>query len=107
MRLEACLSLSVLLLVAAPAFAADAPGQLAGDLGCYNCHGEPPRKGVPSFPELVTRYAEYRGRLDADAEHRLVDRMRNGSLFSHVAAHQRISEEQARTLVRWLVEGGG
>ncbi|MBC5783231.1 c-type cytochrome [Ramlibacter sp. USB13] len=79
--------------------------QLAADQGCYNCHGEPPRRYVPSFREIVARYATYRGRLDGKAEQALVDRLHHGSLFSHVAAHERLTEEQARALVRWLVEG--
>jgi cytochrome c len=94
-------------LAGAPAAAADTPGQLAADRGCYNCHGEPPRRNVPSFRELVARYAPYRGKLNADAERKLVDRMHDGSLFSHVAAHERLSEEEAHLLVRWLVAGGG
>ena len=79
--------------------------QLAADQGCYNCHGEPPRSNVPSLRELAARYAVHRGRLDAAAEKELVDRLRHGSRFSHVAAHQRLTEEQAQQLVRWLVEG--
>lgn len=98
--------LSLLLLAAAGAAQAAAEArQLAADQGCYNCHGEPPRRNVPGFRELVTRYAPYRDRLDAATEQKLVDRMHDGSLFSHVAAHERLSEEQARQLVRWLVAG--
>ena len=95
------------MLAGAPVLAADTPAQLAADRGCTNCHGEPARRGVPSFRELVARYAPYRGKLDADAERKLVDRMHDGSLFSHVAAHERLSEEDAHRLVRWLVAGGG
>lgn len=98
--------ISLLLLAAAGAAqAAGEARQLAADQGCYNCHGEPPRRNVPGFRELVTRYAPYRDRLDAATEQKLVDRMHDGSLFSHVAAHERLSEEQARQLVRWLVAG--
>jgi len=100
--------LPVFLVVAAPSHAADAAGaarQLAMDQGCYNCHGEPGRRNVPSFRELVVRYAGFRGHLDARTERELTDRMHDGSLFSHVAAHERLSEEQARALVRWLVDG--
>jgi cytochrome c len=98
--------LSLLLLAAAgTAQAAGEARQLAADQGCYNCHGQPPKRNVPAFRELVTRYAPYRGRLDAATEQKLVDRMHDGSLFSHVAAHERLSEEQARDLVRWLVAG--
>ena len=79
--------------------------QLAADQGCYTCHGEPPRRNVPSFREITVRYAAYRGRLDAAALRELTDRLHHGSLFSHVAAHERLTEEQAQRLVRWLVEG--
>jgi cytochrome c len=106
-RAGAALALCAGVLAGAPVLAADTGGQLAADRGCYNCHGEPPRRGVPSFRELVVRYAPHRGKLDAAAERKLVDRMHDGSLFSHVAAHERLSEEEAHLLVRWLVAGGG
>lgn len=79
--------------------------QLAADRGCYNCHGEPPRRNVPSFKDIAAGYARYRGRLDAAAELQLVERLRGGSLFSHIAAHERLGDEDARVLIRWLVEG--
>lgn len=83
-----------------------AGAQLAADRGCYNCHADPPRRNVPSFRELAGRYAAHRGQLDAAAEQRLVDRLHHGSLLGHVAAHERLQEDEARALVRWLVEGG-
>ena len=95
----------VLLTAFSTAHAAADPRQLAVDQGCYNCHGEPPRRNVPSFREIVLRYAAYRGNLDAAALRELGDRLHHGSLFSHVAAHERLTEEQAEQLVRWLVEG--
>jgi len=82
---------------------AQASEQMAGALGCYSCHGEPARRNVPSFKTLAQQYAAYRGQ--PDAVRKLVDRMHHGSLFSHVAAHERLTEEQAQALVRWLVEG--
>jgi cytochrome c len=83
--------------------AVEASERLATDLGCYNCHGEPPRRNIRSFKELRADYASYRGQPEAIA--RLVDKMHHGGLFSHVAAHERLTEEQAQALVRWLVEG--
>jgi cytochrome c len=80
--------------------------RLAADRGCYNCHADPPRRNVPSFREIAARYAVHRGQLDAAAEQRLVDRLHHGSLLSHIAAHERLPEEEARAFVRWLVEGG-
>lgn len=97
---------ALLLLTLVPtAHTAPGPRQLAADQGCYNCHGEPPRRNVPSFREITVRYAAYRGRLDAAALRELTDQLHHGSPFSHVAAHERLAEEQAQQLVRWLVEG--
>jgi cytochrome c len=93
-----------------PAFGAAgemaAVAQMAADRGCYNCHGEPPRRSVPSLRGIAAAYAQHRGRLDAATEQELVDRLRKGSLFSHIAAHERLGDEDARRFVRWLVEGG-
>ena len=91
------------ILFAALPMLAGASEQLAADLGCYNCHGEPARRNVRSFQALRAEYAPYRGQADAIAK--LVDRMHHGSMFSHVAAHERLTEAQAQALVRWLVEG--
>lgn len=99
-------ALTLALALPLQAAAAEGGAQLAADRGCYNCHGEPARRNVPSFRELVARYAVYGGRPDAATEQKLVDRMHHGSMFSHVAAHERLSEEDARALVRWLVAGG-
>jgi cytochrome c len=94
----------MLLVLATGAIAAD-ERQLAADKGCYNCHGEPPRRNVPSFRELAQTYSAYRGRLDAAAERKLADRLHHGSAFSHVAAHERLTEDEAHRLIRWLVAG--
>jgi len=42
---------------------------------------------------------------DAAAEQRLFDEFRHGELLEHVDAHERVSAETARTLIRWLFEG--
>ena len=87
-----------------PAHAQDAGAQLAADKGCYNCHGEPARRNVPSFAALAADYARYRG-MDARTESQLVERLHHGSLFSHIAAHERLGDDEARTLIRWIVSG--
>lgn len=79
---------------------------MAVDRGCYNCHAEPPRRNAPSLRGIAAGYAPHRGRLDAATEQALVDRLREGTLFSHIAAHERLSDEDARRFVRWLVAGG-
>lgn len=82
---------------------AQASPQLALDKGCYSCHGEPPRRGAPTFSELATRYARYRGQ--ADAAQRLADKLHEGSLFGHIAAHERVSDEECVALMRWIIDG--
>lgn len=80
--------------------------QRAADAGCYNCHAEPPRRNVPALRQIAARYAAHRGRLDSETEKALVDRLHHGSMFSHIAAHERLSEEDAARFIRWLVAGG-
>lgn len=82
---------------------AQASPQLALDKGCYSCHGEPPRRNVPSMAQLAADYARYRGQADAPRE--LADKLRAGGLFAHIAAHERLSPEDCETLMRWIIEG--
>ena len=90
-------------------FAPAAPAQdrsgadLAADYGCYSCHGAPPRKDAPTFPQLAARCAPHRD--DAKAQQRLSDRLREGKFFGHVDAHERLSPEAAARLVRWICDG--
>jgi len=97
------LLLAALPAAAAPSDAHLADGQLAVDKGCYNCHGTPPRGKAPTFPRLAADYA--RQRNDPAAQARLADRLRDGSIFGHVDAHERLTPEEARRLVRWLADG--
>jgi cytochrome c len=90
-----------LVLGASPA--AHASAQTALDMGCYNCHGNPPRKNAPTFAELARRYSAYRN--DAAKQQQLADQLREGTIFSHINAHERISPETAAALVRWLCDG--
>jgi cytochrome c len=88
-----------------PALAGDArsASQLAADRGCYNCHAEPSRKSIRSFGEIRKAYASLKGR--PDAERQAIERMHHGSLFTHVAAHERLPDEEAALLIRWLFAG--
>ncbi len=97
---------SALILLAASTLAvqpAHADPQFASDKGCYNCHGTPPKKKAPTFAALAKDYAKASGR--PDELQRLADKLRDGSIFSHVDAHERLSEEDALRLVRWIAEG--
>lgn len=89
------------LVVMAGQVAADA--SLALDKGCYNCHGNPPRRGAPSFDRLVAECGAHRG--DDAAIRRLADRLRSGSIFGHVDAHERLSAAEAERLMRWIADG--
>lgn len=86
-----------------PALPAQANSQLALAKGCYSCHGEPPRRSTPGFSELATDYARYRGQ--PDAPRKLADKLRAGGLFGHIAAHERISQEECEALMRWIIDG--
>ena len=106
-RLACRLSLAaaaVSLSCAAGAADEDSTRQLASDRGCFNCHAEPSRRSIRSFVEIAKAYEGLRG--NARAEQQARDRMHHGGLFSHIAAHERLSEEEATRLVRWLFEGG-
>jgi cytochrome c len=95
---------SMALLAASLATApAAANQQLAADLGCYNCHGNPPKKKAPVFAELAARYAGTRD--DPGARAKLADKLRDGSIFSHIDAHERLSPEVAGQLILWISEG--
>lgn len=85
------------------ALPAQASPQLALEKGCYNCHGESPRKGAPTFPQLAADYAKYRGQQDA--ARKLADKLRAGRLFEHIDAHERISQAECEALMRWLIDG--
>lgn len=91
----------LLLLLSTPA--AQASAQLALDKGCYACHGEPARRGAPGMTQLAADYARYRGQ--PDAPHRLAEKLREGGLFGHIAAHERVSQEECEALMRWIIEG--
>jgi cytochrome c len=86
-----------------PAAHASAGAQLALDKGCFSCHGAPPRKNAPSFEALARDYARYQG--EPAMETRLADELREGHVFGGIPAHERLSAENARALVRWIIEG--
>jgi len=82
---------------------AQASSQLALEKGCSGCHGEPPRRSAPTFAQLAADYARYREQVGAPRK--LADKLREGSLFGHIAAHERISQEECEILMRWLIDG--
>lgn len=103
MRSRSLLLALVLVLVVGTNNLALASQQLASDLGCYNCHGNPPKKKAPTFAALAASYAKAKG--DDAAQSRLADQLRDGSIFSHIDAHERLSPEKAQQLVRWISDG--
>lgn len=84
--------------------AAEASMNLALDRGCLSCHGTPPRGNAPTIAQLAAGYTKYRGQ--DDQIQRLSNHLREHHLFGGVAAHQRLSAEDAECFVRWLVDGG-
>lgn len=84
--------------------AAQANAQLASDKGCVNCHSNlTPKKKAPTFKQLAADYAPLRDRPEALRER--VEKLRSGSIFGHIDAHERLSVEDAQRLVRWLADG--
>lgn len=77
--------------------------QLASDQGCYNCHGDPPKKKAPTFAALSKDYAQYRGHPEQEAA--LAEKLRTGSIFGHIDVHERLSADTALALVRWIISG--
>jgi cytochrome c len=96
------LGLAVLLL-GAP-LAGQASAFLASEMGCYNCHGQPPRGDAPTMERLATRLAGRQG--DAKALQHAVDELLRGEPLQRIPAHERLSPETAQMLIRWLAEGG-
>lgn len=82
---------------------AQASAQLALDKGCYSCHGNPPKKNAPTFEQLAASYAQYQGKSDAAV--RLASKLHEGYVFGGINAHERLTQESALTLVRWIIEG--
>lgn len=80
-----------------------ASAELALARGCFNCHDTAARRNIPSLDQLATRYARYQGQ--PTAARRLADKLREGTLLGHIAAHERLSPEEAEVLMRWLIEG--
>jgi cytochrome c len=96
-------SLLFCLAVAAPGLSAWANVQLALEKGCLGCHGEPPRRGVPGMAELAARFERYRAQPEAPRQ--LAEKLRAGSLFGHIASHERISQHECEALMRWIIDG--
>ena len=89
--------------VACAANGAWANAELALEQGCFTCHGNPPRGKAPPFAELADQYARYQS--EPDSEVRLAEKLRKPSLFGGIAAHERLSEENAQLLLRWIIQG--
>jgi len=90
----------LLLVGSAPSFASTS--QIA-EYGCINCHGSYPRGEAPSLRGLADRMAKYRG--DTAGLEKKVTKFRTGEALEHVDAHERISQETATRLLRWLSAG--
>lgn len=97
-RANAGLILGVLL-----AGSAWADAQLAFDKGCYNCHGDAPRRNGPAFAELAPRYAALRA--DAAKLNERADQLRQPSFLGRVGAHERLDHRTAVRLVTWIAHG--
>lgn len=83
--------------------ASQASAELAVEMGCVNCHGTPARAGAPSLDHLAAKLQRRAG--DAAALRHVVQELRQGEWPHAIAAHERLSQDSAERLVRWLAEG--
>lgn len=89
---------------AAPRSAAETGLALANDKGCMACHGL--TKGIvgPGYSEIAAKY-----RNQADAQAKLIDKVRNGGQGSWGAVPMppqgQAKDEEIVLLVQWILEG--
>lgn len=77
--------------------------QLALEQGCFSCHGPSAQKNAPSFEQLARQYAPYQGQTKTLQD--LANDLRRPALFGGIKAHERVSTENALTLIQWLADG--
>jgi cytochrome c len=82
---------------------AQAGSALAVEMGCYSCHGNAYHPNAPSFAQLASHTAKHRG--EAGAEDHLMNELRKPHLVGRIGAHEHLSEESARGLARWILDG--
>ena len=86
-----------------PAPLAQAGSSLALDKGCYGCHGNAFHPNAPSFEQLADHSAKRRG--EAGAEDHLMNEAAQAPALGRIGPHEQLSEESARTLARWILDG--
>ncbi|PJI98901.1 cytochrome c551/c552 [Acidovorax sp. 69] len=82
---------------------AQASSALAVEMGCNNCHSNAFHPNAPSFKELADHSAKRRG--GNGAEDHLIGELRKPRLVGRIGAHEHLSEESARVLARWILDG--
>ena len=82
---------------------AQAGSGLAGEMGCYGWQGNAFHPNTPSFAQLASHTAKHRG--EAGAEDHLMNELRKPHLVGRIGAHEHLSEESARGLARWILDG--
>jgi cytochrome c len=97
------ISLTILLIGVPMIASAQSNSLLALDKGCYSCHGDPPRKNIPAFEQIASRYAQYQGQTNAAAS--LAEKLRAQHVFGGINAHEKLTQENALKLVQWIIEG--
>lgn len=82
---------------------AQASSALAVEMGCVNCHGNAFHPNAPSFQQLADHSAKHRG--ETGAEDHLMSELRKPRLVGRIGAHEHLSDESARALARWILDG--
>lgn len=81
---------------------AQANRQLANRNGCMACHADT-ELDAPTWPELAADYAPYQGQPDAARIQG--EKLRKGSLFTKIKAHQKLRPTTATSLMQWIIDG--
>jgi cytochrome c551/c552 len=76
--------------------------QLANRNGCMNCHADT-NYDAPTWAELATKYEKYQGQPDAARIQG--ERLREGTFFTRIKAHQKLTPTTATELMEWIIDG--
>ena len=81
---------------------AQADRQLANRNGCMSCHADT-EFDAPTWPELAADYEQYRGQPDAARIQG--EKLRKGTFFTKIKAHQKLTPTTATDLMQWIIDG--
>ena len=81
---------------------AQADRQLANRNGCMSCHADT-EFDAPTWPELAADYGQFQGQPDAASIQG--EKLRRGTFFTKIKAHQKLTPTTATDLMQWIIDG--